>query len=205
MKKSAFTLIELLVVIAIISLLAALAIPQIAKALESGKSASDSNNLHSLGQIFFKYLTDHDDEMPTLGSGTVWPDQLHKAGADYKVFKSPFDRRPAVDGTNAPVSYGVNQSTFGLSTSDFLSPSSLIIMGDAATPGPHGALVFGGNATQNVAITSGTNTGVYRGGTYLNVLYADWHVAPISKPNFADTSTNEGKKRWDPVYDENGS
>jgi prepilin-type N-terminal cleavage/methylation domain-containing protein/prepilin-type processing-associated H-X9-DG protein len=204
MKKSAFTLIELLVVIAIIAILAALALPQLGRALETAKATQDSNNLHALGQIFFKYLTDHDDEIPVLGGGVVWPDQLHKVASDYRVFKSPFDKRPDADAGNAPVSYGVNQATFGKSTSDFLSPSSLVIMSNAASQGTRGP-VFSGVASQNVAVTAQSAVGVYRNQTFINVLYADWHVQPISHRDFVDIGSNAGRKRWDPLYDESAT
>jgi hypothetical protein len=132
----------------------------------------------------------------------IWPDQLHKAGADYKVMKSPFDRRRALDTSSAPVSYGLNNKVFGLSTSDFVSPSSLIIMSDAATTGHGGAPVFSGVATDNVSVAPGTNSGVYRGGTFLNVLYADYHVAPLIYRDYMDVGSLAGKKRWDPTFDE---
>jgi prepilin-type N-terminal cleavage/methylation domain-containing protein/prepilin-type processing-associated H-X9-DG protein len=204
MKKSAFTLIELLVVIAIIAILAALALPQLNKALETAKAATDSNNLKGLGQMFFKYLTEHDDEMPVQGAGVVWPDQLHKISNDYKVFKSPFDKRRDSDAGNAPVSYGVNEATFGKSTSDFRSPSSLIILADAASQGPRG-VVFTGVAAENVAVNPQGRVGIYRNGSLINVLYADWHVQPLLFRDFSDASSNQGKKRWDPLYDETAS
>jgi prepilin-type N-terminal cleavage/methylation domain-containing protein/prepilin-type processing-associated H-X9-DG protein len=201
MKKSAFTLIELLVVIAIIAILAALLLPSIGKSLESAKATADSSNLRGLGQVMFKYLNEHEDEMPAVGSGVVWPQELHKITSDYKLFKSNFDRRSAVDGTTAPVSYGVNDKTFGLSTADFRSPTSLIIMANAARNAGNGSPIFSGVASENVAVTS-SGAGVYRNGLFINVLYADWHVQQMATSEFSDIGSNKGKKHWEPTFDE---
>jgi len=201
MKKSAFTLIELLVVIAIIAILAALLLPSIGKSLESAKATADASNLRGLGQVFFKYLNDHEDEMPAVGSGVVWPQELHKTTSDYKIFKSTFDRRGAVDGTNAPVSYGVNDKTFGLSTADFRSPTNLIVMANSATKATNGSPIFSGVASENVSVTS-SGAGVYRGGTFINVLFADWHVQQMTMTEFSDIGSNKGKQHWEPTFDE---
>lgn len=205
MKKSAFTLIELLVVIAIIAILAALLLPSIGRSLESAKATADASNLRGLGQVFFKYLNDHEDEIPATGAGVVWPIELHKITSDYKIFKSPFDRRRAIEGTTAPVSYGINQKTFGLSTSDFLSPTALIIMSNAATAGKNGAPIFNGTASENVSVSNGTNAGVYRNGLFINVLFADWHVQQMSFAEYKDEGTNVGKKHWEPKFDEDAT
>ncbi|HEV7406280.1 MAG TPA: prepilin-type N-terminal cleavage/methylation domain-containing protein [Chthoniobacteraceae bacterium] len=203
MKKSAFTLIELLVVIAIIAILAALVLPAVTKALEQAKATSDASNLRGLGQTMFKYLTDHEDEIPAVGAGVVWPIELEKVTGDYKIFKSPFDRRAALEGTGAPVSYGINQNLFGLSTSDFKSSSSLILMADAAHAAANHAPVFSGVASENVSVTAQGNAGIWRSGLYINALYADFHVAQLNYTSeFTDSGSTKGKKRWLPLFDE---
>ncbi|HZT23765.1 MAG TPA: prepilin-type N-terminal cleavage/methylation domain-containing protein [Verrucomicrobiae bacterium] len=61
----AFTLIELLVVIAVIAILAALLLPALSQAENSGKAITCENNLHQLSLGFMLYFQDNNDDFPT--------------------------------------------------------------------------------------------------------------------------------------------
>src|SRR5690606_20683298 len=62
--RLAFTLIELLVVIAIITILAALLMPALSRAKESGKSAVCIGNLRQIGIALQIYVEGNDNRMP---------------------------------------------------------------------------------------------------------------------------------------------
>lgn len=70
----AFSLVELLVTIAIIGILAALILPALSQAKESGRSTSCQGNLHQIGVALQIYVEESKNHMPTMY------DQLAGAG-----------------------------------------------------------------------------------------------------------------------------
>src|SRR5438552_18131271 len=63
-SRLGFTLIELLVVIAVIAILAALLLPALATARESGRKARCLSNLHQMGIAIQAYASDHEGKIP---------------------------------------------------------------------------------------------------------------------------------------------
>src|SRR4029077_6375469 len=137
-RSPAFTLIEVIVVIAIIAILAAILVPSLNSALERAKATKDMSNLRQIGLLIRTYLNDKDDVLPvinalpgigTTGTPVIYPKYLGTRG----VFKSPFDKRVAVETDSAPVSYGINSNMY-LSTGingnmlRVASPASTIFM-----------------------------------------------------------------------------
>ena len=59
-----FTLIELLVVIAIIAILAALLLPSLVAAKDTGRKAACLSNLHQTGLAIYAYAQDHEGRIP---------------------------------------------------------------------------------------------------------------------------------------------
>lgn len=62
----AFTLIELLVVIAVIGILAALLMPGLARARESGRATACLGNLHQIGLALQIYVDENHNRMPQM-------------------------------------------------------------------------------------------------------------------------------------------
>jgi len=69
-RPRGFTLIELLVVIAVIAILAALLLPALALAKESGKRAKCVSNLHQIGIALQMYADEHKDTVHYLVDAT---------------------------------------------------------------------------------------------------------------------------------------
>ena len=65
--RPSFTLIELLVVIAIIAILAAMLLPALQRARESGRGISCLNNFKTLGMGFIHYTEEYKGIIPQIG------------------------------------------------------------------------------------------------------------------------------------------
>jgi len=70
--RKAFTLIELLVVIAIIAILAAMLLPALSKAKESGKRAVCKSNMRQITMGIMIYASDNGETYPVASSHLVW-------------------------------------------------------------------------------------------------------------------------------------
>jgi len=98
-----FTLIELLVVISVISILAALLLPVLSRARESGRATVCLSNLRQVGIALQVYVGDYRNRLPSMsdiypgvandhpGPDTVLSNQL----GNLKVLYCPSDRWPA--------------------------------------------------------------------------------------------------------------
>src|SRR6266481_5517855 len=184
--ERAFTLIEVLVVIAIIVGLAAILIPSLRSALESAKQTKDLSNLRQIGALMQAYLNDKDGILPVItappGIGTNGPPPIPVIYPKYvgtkKVFQSPFDKRTASEGDNAPVSYGINVNMYTASpgiagnTTRIVSTSSTILMAPNYNGNPGVSASWTGVATAvpNLAAGGGVGmtTGTHKSGRQIN-------------------------------------
>jgi prepilin-type N-terminal cleavage/methylation domain-containing protein len=94
-RASAFTLIELLVVIAIIAILAAMLLPALARAKESGKRISCLNTLRQLSLASQMYVDDNQGWYPPRSSTNRWPNVFFEDyGKNVQMLLCPDDQNP---------------------------------------------------------------------------------------------------------------
>ena len=94
--EMAFTLIELLVVIAIIAILAAMLLPVLARAKESGRRISCLNNLKQLSLAAQIYVSDNKGYYPPRSGTDRWPDKFYdNYGKNVKMLLCPSETRNA--------------------------------------------------------------------------------------------------------------
>jgi len=153
----AFTLIELLVVIAIIAILAAMLLPALARAKESGRRIACLNNLRQLSLAAQMYVSDSQGFFPPRSNTDRWPDKLFDSyGRNLKLLLCTTEiKDPASNGSStsnnvadaAPRSYFINgwndyfvgvtntgtNPGDSLKESAILHPSDTILFGEKAT------------------------------------------------------------------------
>jgi prepilin-type N-terminal cleavage/methylation domain-containing protein len=101
LSSHAFTLIELLVVISIIALLAALLLPVLSRAKESGRATVCLSNLHQIGLALQLYVQDNNNRLPvmydkslTATNAVPTPDiVLSNCLGNVRVLRCPSDTR----------------------------------------------------------------------------------------------------------------
>jgi prepilin-type N-terminal cleavage/methylation domain-containing protein len=112
----AFTLIELLVVIAIIAILAAMLLPVLGRAKETGRRISCLNNLKELSLAAQMFVNDNNGNYPPRSQTDRWPDRLYDDyGKNLKLLLCPSETTgtPATDSDatvadSSPRSYIMN-------------------------------------------------------------------------------------------------
>jgi prepilin-type N-terminal cleavage/methylation domain-containing protein/prepilin-type processing-associated H-X9-DG protein len=105
----AFTLVELLVVIAIMGLLAALLLPGLGRAKESGRAAACLSNLHQIGLALQLYVQDNNNRLPytrdkslTTTNELPSPDMvLSNYLANLQVLRCPSDKQQVFETTGS--------------------------------------------------------------------------------------------------------
>jgi prepilin-type N-terminal cleavage/methylation domain-containing protein/prepilin-type processing-associated H-X9-DG protein len=117
--QRAFTLIELLVVIAIIAILAAMLLPALSRAKETGRRIACTNNMRQLGLASQIYVSDNQGFYPPRSGTDRWPDKFYdNYGKEVKLLLCPTDlvqnKMPATGSVSnniadaAPRSYLIN-------------------------------------------------------------------------------------------------
>ena len=103
----------MLVVIALIAVLAALLIPTLSRAKESGRRTACASNLRQLGVALAIYAGENEGYFPPVTTTNRWPAQLYRGYESFEVLLCPSDPVPRATGygvrpDEAPRSYVMN-------------------------------------------------------------------------------------------------
>jgi prepilin-type N-terminal cleavage/methylation domain-containing protein len=214
---SAFTLIELLVVIAIVALLAALLLPALARARESGRAAACKNNLRQLSLGAACYSLDNKGRLPyflnwlATRPGDLTSGELFPYLKSRQVYLCPTDKLALASSThfpatpNAPIfggkislrdySYAMNCGLCHESdTSKFVAPVRTLLFMEADL----GRNDYSGQVGPVIATRAVSTRHTGRG----HLLFSDLHLESVNSKG-ADT-LERSKRFWFPTSDTDG-
>jgi prepilin-type processing-associated H-X9-DG protein len=114
--KASFTLVELLVVIALIATLAALFLPALNRAQESGRAAACMSNLHQIGVALQLYAQENNNRLPVMRDRLAGTDPatnplpsvdqvLSNQLGNVRVLRCPSDRKQIFEQTGSSYSW----------------------------------------------------------------------------------------------------
>src|SRR6266705_2061517 len=167
--QRAFTLIELLVVIAIIAILAAMLLPAVSRAKESGRRISCLNNLRQLSLSSQMYVGDCQGLYPPHLSTVRWPDRFYEYYArNIKLLLCPSET------TNSPAT---------------MANSNPTNIADAA---PRSYFINGWNDYFADTLDAATFQNEFMAGTYLNGLKETTILHPSDTILLAEKNAQRG-------------
>lgn len=113
LRLKAFTLIELVVVMAVISLLAALLLPALGRAKESGRGTVCLSNLHQIGIALQLYVQDNHNRLPFMNDKSLKTTNLYPAPdvvlsnylGNLNVLRCPSDKQHVFELTGSSYSW----------------------------------------------------------------------------------------------------
>jgi prepilin-type processing-associated H-X9-DG protein len=169
------------------------------------------NNLSQLGKASVQYMADAGGMFTSSSTGgETWPRVMEgKYIAGWNVFRSPFDRvtdsRPLAgsDGNaKVPISYGINANLFDRSPDEWADVMEHVIFAAPAVAKLPGSAIrwqddaFSDQNCRIFAGGGGSAFGTHLDRSFINVLFADFHVERVKCEDFSDDKSAKGKVRW---------
>jgi prepilin-type N-terminal cleavage/methylation domain-containing protein/prepilin-type processing-associated H-X9-DG protein len=200
MKKlpSGFTLIELLVVIAILAILSAILVPTLGAARRRADATTCLNNLGQMGKGVDLYVQDHEDKLPF-----AWFDDPDPASNNFMALIKPFmgggefepadfdggvfacptrQQEPLVGDNEMRISYAMNAYT------SIKYPDRRTRKSFSASETERTVLIADVHYQANHPAFDSLAPGAlgYRHAGSANMLFFDYHVAPVKEAGTAD-------------------
>jgi len=179
-QAKAFTLIELLVVIAIIAILAAILLPALARAKESGRRAACKSNLHQQGVALQIYAEENNNLLPDLRDSPLTPTPTNASGLWPWDMATNFIDEMILNGAGQHVFYCPSNPDF-----DCENTWNFGVSGYLGLPGYATTTPFGGfRITGYIYLLPGA--GMHAGGTPEAPYWKTSTIGGPGQPNPAD-------------------